>query len=34
MPDYAVDSAGLVRVHSANVRGYSQVPVRYTPRGW
>ena len=34
MPDYAVDTAGLVRVHSANVRGYSQVPIRFTPRGW
>ncbi len=34
MPDYAVEPAGLVRVHSANVRGYSQVPIRFTPRGW
>lgn len=33
MPDYAVDEAGLVRVHSANVRGYSTVPVRFTPGG-
>jgi cytochrome P450 len=34
MPDYAVDPAGLVRVHSANVRGYSHVPMRFTPCGW
>jgi cytochrome P450 len=34
MPDYEVDDAGLVRVHSANVRGYSSVPIRYRPRGW
>ncbi|MCW5893247.1 MAG: cytochrome P450 [bacterium] len=31
MPDYVVDRAGLVRVHSANVRGYAAVPVRFTP---
>ena len=34
MPDYEVDTAGLVRVHSANVRGYSHVPLRFTPRPW
>jgi cytochrome P450 len=34
MPDYSVDATGLVRVHSANVRGYSQVPIRFVPRGW
>jgi len=34
MPDYGVDTAGLVRVHSPNVRGYSQVPIRFAPRGW
>src|SRR5262245_2147565 len=34
MPDYTVDTSGLVRVHSANVRGYSQVPIRFTPRVW
>ncbi len=28
MPDYVVDEGGLVRVHSANVRGYAHVPVR------
>jgi cytochrome P450 len=34
MPDYTVEHAGLVRVHSANVRGYSHVPIRFTARGW
>ncbi len=34
MPDYTVDTAGLVRVHSANVRGYSHVPIRFPPRAW
>lgn len=34
MPDYTVDTAGLVRVHSANVRGYSHVPIRFAPRAW
>jgi cytochrome P450 len=28
--DYDVDEGGLVRVHSANVRGYSHVPIRFT----
>jgi len=31
MPTYEVDESGLARVHSANVRGYSHVPVRFTP---
>jgi cytochrome P450 len=34
MPDYAIDIAGLVRVHSPNVRGYAQVPLRFAPRDW
>jgi cytochrome P450 len=34
MPDYSVDTAALVRVHSPNVRGYSQVAIRFAPRGW
>jgi cytochrome P450 len=34
MPEYAVDDAALVRVHSPNVRGYSQVPLRFAPRAW
>jgi cytochrome P450 len=32
LPDFAVDRAGLVRVHSGNVRGYSVVPIVFTPR--
>ena len=32
LPDYEVDTAGLVRVHSANIRGYAHVPIRFTPR--
>ncbi len=28
MPDYEIDAAGLVRVHSANVRGFASMPVR------
>lgn len=32
LPDFAVDRAGLVRVHSGNVRGYSAVPIVFTPR--
>ncbi|NNL66706.1 MAG: cytochrome P450, partial [Myxococcales bacterium] len=27
-PDYAVDEAGLVRIHSGNVRGYAHIPLR------
>ena len=30
--DYEVDAAKLVRVHSANVRGYARVPIRFAPR--
>ncbi len=32
LPDFAVDTAGLVRVHSGNVRGYAAVPITFTPR--
>jgi cytochrome P450 len=32
LPDFAVQRAGLVRVHSGNVRGYSAVPIAFTPR--
>jgi hypothetical protein len=28
MPDYVIDESRLVRVHSANVRGYAKVPLR------
>jgi cytochrome P450 len=34
MPDYEIDTRGLVRVHSPNVRGYSNVPLRFSPRAW
>jgi cytochrome P450 len=30
LPDFVVDEAGLERVHSGNVRGYSRVPIRFT----
>jgi hypothetical protein len=30
--DYEVDDASLARVHSANVRGYSHVPIRFAAR--
>ena len=29
--DYVIDESGLVRVHSANVRGYAHVPIRFQP---
>ncbi len=29
-PDYEIDEAGLERVHSSNVRGFSSVPIRFT----
>ncbi len=32
LPDVAVERAGLVRVHSGNVRGYAVVPIAFTPR--
>src|SRR5262249_19542150 len=32
IPDFAVEPAGLVRVHSGNVRGYSAVPVTFRAR--
>jgi hypothetical protein len=28
MPEYLIDESKPVRVHSANVRGYAQVPMR------
>ena len=31
LPDYAIDPAGLVRVHSVNVRGFSSMPIAFTP---
>jgi cytochrome P450 len=32
MPDFAVDRSGLERMHSPNVRGFTRVPLRFTPR--
>ena len=32
MPDYVVDVAGLEMAHNPNVRGYSRMPVSFTPR--
>ncbi len=31
IPDFRVDVAGLERVHSGNVRGFSKVPITFTP---
>ena len=31
IPDFAVETAGLERVHSGNVRGFSKVPITFTP---
>jgi cytochrome P450 len=31
MPDCAVDQQGLQRTHSPNVRGFTHVPVTFTP---
>jgi hypothetical protein len=31
MPRYAIDPAGLERVHSTNVRGFSAMPVSFSP---
>ena len=31
LPDFDVDAAGLVRVHSINVRGFSAMPIAFTP---
>ncbi len=32
IPDFKVDAGGLERMHSGNVRGYSRVPISFTPR--
>ncbi len=32
MPDYEIEEAKLERMHSANVRGFTHVPMRFTPR--
>jgi cytochrome P450 len=31
-PDFEVDEANVVRMHSSNVRGLSSVPIHFTPR--
>jgi cytochrome P450 len=31
LPDYEIDPAGLARVHSGTVRGYSRMPMTFTP---
>jgi cytochrome P450 len=31
LPDYEIDPAGLTRVHSGTVRGYSRMPMTFTP---
>lgn len=33
VPDFSVDEGGLERMHSPQVRGYTRVPVRFTPVG-
>ena len=32
LPEYAVEEAGLERVHSTNVRGFSKLPLRFQAR--
>ena len=32
MPDYEIDVSGLEMAHNPNVRGYSRMPVTFTPR--
>ena len=32
VPDYEIDAAGIVRVHSVNVRGFAALPIEF-PRG-
>lgn len=32
MPDYEIDESGLKRAHNPNVRGFTHVPARFTPR--
>jgi cytochrome P450 len=32
MPDYVIDVSGLEMAHNPNVRGYSRMPVTFTPR--
>jgi hypothetical protein len=32
LPDFRVDASGVKRVHSTNVRGFSALPISFTPR--
>lgn len=32
MPGYEVDESGLKRAHNPDVRGFTHVPARFTPR--
>ena len=32
LPDFEIDAPGLARVHSVNVRGFSSMPIEFTPR--
>jgi len=32
IPDFEVESSGLARVHSANVRGFARLPISFPPR--
>jgi cytochrome P450 len=31
LPDWEIDTGGLVRVHSMNVRGFAAMPIAFTP---
>jgi len=31
LPDYRIDASGIARVHSTNVRGFSALPIAFTP---
>ena len=31
MPDYAIEESALKRAHNPNVRGFTNVPARFTP---
>jgi cytochrome P450 len=31
LPDFVVDEGGLERMYAPQVRGYTRVPVRFTP---
>ena len=32
LPDFEIDAAKIVRVHSPNVRGFASMPMEFTPR--